>query len=152
MEPVQGRKSGDARLEKDTPQPGAAIGERGQYRRPGASHGVETAADQRREIRVGLRHGAEHLPASRRRLDIADPDLQVPLATLAAADEGRVQGQRDRLGRSGRFEGRRHRQRSGDLEGMPAQGLVGRPGVDREHLPEQLSCCRVGQQSGELRL
>jgi hypothetical protein len=36
-------------------------------------------------MRVGLRHGAEHLSASSR-LDIADPDLQAPLIVLAAPD------------------------------------------------------------------
>src|SRR4051794_24852325 len=121
VEPVKNREATDAGLEEDASQPGAAVGERGQRRILCPPNRVEVAADQRREIRVGLRDGTEHLPASRRRLDVADPDLQVPLAVLTAADERRVQGQRDHRGRRGRFDGRWHRQRLGDLEGMAAQ-------------------------------
>src|SRR3954449_3776012 len=73
------------------------------------------------EVRVGLRHGAEDLPPAARRLDIADPDLQVPLAGPATPDEGRIQGHHDRLG-----AGRRRRyshlrwERLGDLERVTA--------------------------------
>ena len=150
VKPVQDREFRDASVEEDAPQPGAAVGERGQYRVLCPPDRVEVAADQRHEIRVGLRHGAEDLPSSCRRLDIADPDFQVPLAVLAAADEGRIQGHRDRLDRSCRFEGRRHWQLFSDLEGMTAQGLVSRASVDREHLRQQLSGRPIGQQSGEL--
>src|SRR6476661_10201657 len=109
MEPVENRESLDASVEEDAPQPGAAVGERGQYRILGASYTIEAATDQGREVRAGLRHGAEHLPSSCRRLDVADPDLQVPLARLATPDEGRIQSHRDHLGRGGRLDGRRHR-------------------------------------------
>src|SRR3954469_18366124 len=117
MEPVENRESLDASVEEDAPQPGAAVGERGQYRLLGASDSIEVAADQGREIRVGLRHGAEHPPASRRRLDVADPDLQVPLARLATPDEGRIPGRPDRLGWSRRPDRHWHRQFLDDLEG-----------------------------------
>ncbi len=73
-------------IKKDAPQPGTAVGERGQRRALGASCGLEAAADQCSEVRLGLGDGAEDLPPSGCRLDIADPDLQVPLAVLAAAD------------------------------------------------------------------
>ena len=89
---------------------------------------------------------------SARRLDIADPDLQVPLAVLATPDEGRIQGHHDRLG-AGRRRLHRHLrwQRLGDLEGVAAQGLRIRAGVHREHLPQHLGGRPVGHQGGELR-
>src|SRR4051812_38462663 len=88
-ETIQNRGLGDTSVEEDAPQPGTAVGEGCQHRRVGASDSIEGAADQCGEIRVGLRHRTEHLPASRGRLDIADPDLDVPLAGLATPDEGR---------------------------------------------------------------
>jgi hypothetical protein len=91
---------------EDAPQSGTAVGERRRRRALGVSDRVEAAADQRRAVRVGPGDGAEGLPLSARRLDIADPDLQVPLAGLAAADEGRTQGHHDRRGGGRRF-GRR---------------------------------------------
>ena len=48
--------------------------------------GVEGAADQRPNVCVGLRDGAENLSSAGRCFDIADPDLEVPLAVPAAAD------------------------------------------------------------------
>jgi hypothetical protein len=87
MEPIQDRQPIDASIEKNAPQPGTAVSEGGQRRTLGPSNRVEAAADQRRGIRVGLGDSAEDLPLSGRRLDIADPDLQMPLATLAAPDE-----------------------------------------------------------------
>jgi hypothetical protein len=74
-------------LDSTWPQPGTAVGEGRQHRHLGASDSIEAAADQGCEIRAGLRDRTEHLPASRRRFDIADPDLQVPLAGLATPDE-----------------------------------------------------------------
>src|SRR4051795_6866316 len=65
VEPVKNREATDAGLEEDASQPGAAVGERGQRRILCPPNRVEVAADQRREIRVGLRDGTEHLPASR---------------------------------------------------------------------------------------
>ena len=88
VEPVEDREPIDTGIEKDAPQPGTAVGERRQRCALGPPDRVEAAADQTCEIRVDLRHGAEDLPPSARRLDIADPDLEVPLAVLATPDEG----------------------------------------------------------------
>ena len=152
MEPVQDWQPIDASVEKNAPQSGTAVGERRQRRALGASDSVEAAADQRSEVRVGLGDGAEDLPSSGRRLDIADPDLQVPLAVLAAPDEGRIQGHHDRLGTGRRrLRLRPHRQRLGDLEGVAAQGLGIHAGVHREHLCHHLGRRPVGHQRGELR-
>src|SRR3954452_6838359 len=87
VEPVEYRKPRDARVEKNAPQPETAVSKRRQRCALGPPDRIEAAADQACEIRVGLRHGAEGLPSSARRLDIADPDLEVPLAGLAAADK-----------------------------------------------------------------
>src|SRR4051794_23770749 len=98
MKPVEDRKPLDASVEKKAPQPGTAIGKRRQRCALGPPDRIEAAADQACEIGVGLRYGAEDLPSSARRLDIADPDLQVPLAGPATPNEGRIQGHHDRLG------------------------------------------------------
>src|SRR3954467_2907938 len=55
---------------------------------PGPADGVEGVADQHPNVCVGLRDGAENLSSAGLCFDIADPDLEVPLAVLAAADEG----------------------------------------------------------------
>src|SRR5215213_7718682 len=88
MKPVEYRKPRDASVEKNAPQPGTAVGKRRQHCALGPPDRIEAAADQAYEIRVGLRHGAEDLPPSARRLDIADPNLQLPLAGLATPNEG----------------------------------------------------------------
>ena len=114
--------------------------------------GLEAAADQGSEVRLGLGDGAEDLPPSGRRLGIADPDLQVPLAGPATPDEGRIQGHHDRLGTGRRrLRLRPHRQRLGGLEGVAAQGLGIRAGVHREQLRQHLGGRPVGHQGGELR-
>jgi hypothetical protein len=88
MKPVEYRKPRDASVEKNAPQPGTAVSKRRQRCALGPPDRIEATADQACEIRVGLRYGAEDLPPSARRLDIADPNFQMPLAVLAAADEG----------------------------------------------------------------
>ena len=88
VEPVEHRRRGDAGVGQDAPEPGAAVGEGGQRRVPGPADGVEGAVDQRPNVRVGLRDSAENLSSAGLCFDIADPDLEVPLAVLAAADEG----------------------------------------------------------------
>src|SRR4051794_17102056 len=88
MKPVEYRKPRDASVEKNAPQPGTAVGKRRQHCALGPPDPIEAAADQACEIRVGLRHGAEDLPPAACRLDIADPNLQLPLAGLATPNEG----------------------------------------------------------------
>jgi hypothetical protein len=88
VEPVEYRKPRDASVEKNAPQPETAVGKRRQRCALGPPDYIKAAADQACEIRVGLRYGAEDLPSSARRLDIADPNLQLPLASLATPNEG----------------------------------------------------------------
>ena len=57
---------------------------------------VEASAELLRDVRTRLGHSNENLPPARLRFDIADDDLQMPLAVLAAPDEGRIQARIDR--------------------------------------------------------
>ena len=145
MKPVEYRKPLDASVEKNAPQPGTAVGKRRQRCALGPPDRIKAAADQACEIRVGLRYGTEDLPSSARRLDIADPNLQPPLAGLATPNEGRIQGHHDRLG-AGRRRLHPHLrwERLGDLERVAAKGLRIRAGVHREHLPQHLGGRPIG--------
>jgi hypothetical protein len=49
---------------------------------------LKVSADQRRDVGVSLRNGAEHLSSAIRGLDVADADLQVAFAVFTAAVEG----------------------------------------------------------------
>ena len=69
------------------PQSGAAVGERGQPRAIGSADCLQASADQRGDVGLGPGDSAEHLPGSLGRLDVADANLQVPLAVVAAPDE-----------------------------------------------------------------
>jgi hypothetical protein len=53
----------------------------------GAPNGVEFAADQRFDSRIGFRDGAENQPATSLRFDIADPHLQMPLSVRGVQRE-----------------------------------------------------------------
>jgi hypothetical protein len=52
--------------------------------------------DLRLGLRHGLRHGPEYLSDAAGGLDVADANLQMPFAGVAAADEGRVYSDSDR--------------------------------------------------------
>ena len=88
MKPVEYRKPLDTSVEKNAPQPETAVGKRCQRCALGSPDRIKAAADQACEIRVGLRHGAKNLSSAGLCFDIADPDLEVPLAGLATPDEG----------------------------------------------------------------
>jgi hypothetical protein len=64
MKPVEKRWSGNAGIGENAPKPGATVGEGGQRRALGAAAGVEVAADQPRDIRVGSGDSAENLAAA----------------------------------------------------------------------------------------
>src|ERR1700726_3103371 len=68
-------------------RPGGAVGERGQLGVGGSTDRLKAAPDHYCDLRVGLRHGAEHLPATAGCLDVADTNLQMSFAIVAAADE-----------------------------------------------------------------
>ncbi len=119
--------------------PGQPVGEGGQHRTVSPADGIEVAADQRFDVRAGFGDGAEDLAATRLRFDIADPHLQMPLAALAAADEGRIQGHHDRRRQRGRPDRSALTQSLADLQGMAAQGRMMRSRVDRENICSKTS-------------
>src|ERR1700736_3309173 len=81
---------------ENQPKAGGAVGERGQLGVGGSTDRLKAAPNHRRGLRVGVRHGAEHLSATAGCFDVADANLQMSLAIVAAADEGRVYGDGDR--------------------------------------------------------
>src|ERR1700758_3403956 len=94
------------------------------------AHGFQVSPDQPRDVSVGLRHRREYLSPSCRGLDVADADLQVALAIFTAADEGRIQADRDCGCRGGWLICRRIAKLLADLQRMAAQCLRALPGVD----------------------
>jgi hypothetical protein len=66
MEPVKNWQFGDAGIDENAPEPRTTVGEGGHRRVLGAPNGVEFAADQRFERRIGFGDGAENPPASNR--------------------------------------------------------------------------------------
>src|ERR1700722_1007828 len=152
VEPVKNRRRCDAGIGETMPETRTPGGERGQHRVLGAHNGVESAADQRFDSRIGFRDGPENLPATSLRFDIADPHLQMPLPILTAADEGRVQADHDRRRRRFRLDrGTLSKSRTG-FQGLAAKGLRVLRGVQREYLRQQVSCCPIGQEGGKMRL
>ena len=88
VEPVEVRRRRDAGIDQDRAQPGTAIGEGGD---PGLLYLTnlgKAALDQHRNRGVGFGDRGKDLPGSTRCLDIAEPDFQMALVLLAAADEG----------------------------------------------------------------
>ena len=124
---------GDAGIDQDRAQPGTAVGERRQLGVGGLANLFEATLDQRFDRRIGLCDRGEHLTGFMGRLDVAQTDLQMPLALLAAANEGRVQDQGDR--RRSRWLCRGGvAQLLADHQGAPAHGLAMDPGIDRQKM------------------
>ena len=115
-----------------------------------SADGVETPADQYLDIRIGFRDGTENLSCNGFRSDVVNPDLQVTLPVLTAPDEGGIQGDRDRRRRCFRPDRGTIRDRFANPQGMAAQRLRVRSGVDRKHLLQQVSGNPVGHQGREL--
>ena len=88
VEPVEARRLGDAGIDQDRAQPGTAVGERRQLGISRLADIGKAAPDQRLDRGVGLGDGGENLPGAVGRLDIAEPDFEMPLAVLTAPDEG----------------------------------------------------------------
>jgi hypothetical protein len=78
----------DVGVGENAPETRTTVGERGQHRVPGAPNRVEFAADQPFDSCIGFRDGAEDLPLTGLRCDIANPHLQMPLIFLTIAYEG----------------------------------------------------------------
>jgi hypothetical protein len=110
---------------------GGAVGERGQLGVGGSTDRLKAAPDHDRDLRVGVRHGAEHLSATAGCFDVADANLQMSFAIVAATDECRVHGDGDRR------HGSRRRDRCGvakllaSSQCVTSQRLRDRSGADR---------------------
>jgi hypothetical protein len=123
-----------------------------QHRVVGSPDGVEAAADQYLDVRISFGDGAKNLSPASLRFNIADPHLEMPLAVLAAADEGRIQSHRDRRCRRLRPHRGLIPKFPTDFQGVTTQSFRVVPGADREHLPQHVSRHPIGHQSREMRL
>ena len=101
---------------------------------PGVQH-TEEADLCAQMLRIGGDgNGTENLPATTFRFDIANPDLEMPLAVLTAPNECRIQGHSDRRYRHVRPRSGLIPQHRADFQSVMAQGLGVISGVNRKHL------------------
>ncbi len=98
----------------------------------------------------GLRDTAENLAAAGFRFDIANPHLKPTFSVLAAPYEGGIHGNRDRRRRCRGPDRGTVSKRRASLQGMAAQGPGVDAGVDRKHVPQQISAHPVRHQSGQV--
>src|SRR5271169_339568 len=152
MKPIENRWLRHARSGQDRPKAGTTIGERGQVTVVGSAHGLEVSADQHRDVGVALRDRAKYLPISARRLDVADANLQMAFAIVAAADESRIQTDADRR-RRGRRPGRGHVAKPlADFQRIMAKCLRARTGLNRQKMLQHISGDAISHQGGKMRL
>ena len=152
MKPIENRWFRHARSGQDRPKAGTTIGERGQVTVVGSAHGLEVSANQRRDVGVALRNSAKYLPTSARRLDVADANLQMAFAVVAAADEGGIQTDADRRLRGRRLGQGRVAKLLADFQRMMAKCFRARAGLDRQKMPQHTSGDAIAHQSGKMRL
>jgi hypothetical protein len=145
---VENRRFQDARAGENAPKSGTTIGEGRQHGVPVSADRIEVLPDQRFDVRRGFRDAAENLTATSLRFDIANPHLEVTFVVLAAPDEGGVHGDRDRRHHRRRRDRGTVDERGASLQGMAAQRLRIRSGVDRKHLLQQVSRHLVAHQGG----
>jgi hypothetical protein len=151
MEPIRNRWRDHTGVGQNGPQTGTAVGERDQLRLVGAADRLQVAADQHRDVGLGPRDSAEHWPASVLRLDVADANLQVSFAVVAAANEGRIQGDGDGRRCDPRLD------RGGAAKSLPgpervaAQRLRALSGLHRQKMLEHASGDAIRHQRGQVR-
>lgn len=146
MKPVENWRFGDSGIGENASKSRTSIGEGRQFGAFRSADGVEAPADQYLDVRIGFRDGTENLSCTEFRFDVANPHLQVTLPVLTAPDEGGIQGDRDRRRRCFRPDRGTIRDRFANPQGMAAQRLQVRSGVDRKHLLQQVSGNPVGHQ------
>jgi len=88
LKPIQNRRLRYACVDQNRAQTRATVGESGHLGGVGPARGFQAPLDQRGEVGLGPGDGAENLAATVVRLDVANADLQVAFAIVAAADEG----------------------------------------------------------------
>jgi len=149
---VENRQLGDTGIGQNTSKARTPIGEgrqRGAFR---SADSVEAPADQHLDVRVGSGDGAENLPATRLRFDIANPYLQVTFSVLATSNEGGIQSDRDRRRRRFRPDRGTIPKCSAGSQGMATHGLFVVAGADRKHLLQYVSGRPIGHQGREMGL
>ena len=151
VEPVRDRRLRDAGIGQNRSQAGTTVGERGHLGVGGSADRLEASPDQHRNVGVGPCDGAEDLPPSVGCLDVADANLQMPFAVVAAADEGRVQGDGDRRRRGRRLDRGGVAKLLADLERMAAQCLGALAGLHRQKMRQHASGDTIGHQGGKMR-
>jgi hypothetical protein len=104
-------------------QAGTTVSECGHRGVCGSADRLKASPDQHRDIRIGLGDGAEDLPPTIRRLDVANANLQMAFVVMAAADERRVHRDSDRRRGDDRFGHSPLAKMPADPERMPAQRL-----------------------------
>jgi hypothetical protein len=134
MKSVEDWRFDDSGIGENASKSRTSIGEGRQFGAFRSADGVKAPADQYRDVRIGFRDGTENLSCPGFRFDVANPYLQVTLPVLTAPDEGGIQGVRDRRRRCFRLDRGTIHDRFANPQGMAAQRLRVRSGIDRKHL------------------
>ena len=82
--PIENRRFSDAGIGESAPKSGTTIGAGRQFGVFRSADAVEVPADQHPDVRVGFGDGAEDMPATELRFDIANPHLQMKLPILVS--------------------------------------------------------------------
>jgi hypothetical protein len=90
MKPIENRQLGDVGIGENASKARAPIGEGRQCRAFPSADGVEVPADQHFDVRVGSGDRTENLAATRLRLHVADPYLQMTSSQLRMKVESKV--------------------------------------------------------------
>jgi len=85
MEPVQNRWFRYSHVGQYSAQTRTTVGQSGHLGGVGPAHGFQGSLDQCGDVGLGPGDGAKDLAATVNRLDVADADLQVAFAVVAAA-------------------------------------------------------------------
>jgi hypothetical protein len=85
---VQNRRFRYSGVGQNRAQARPTVGESGHLGGVGPAHGFQGPLDQTGDVGLGPDDGAENLTATVSRLDVANADLQVAFAVVAAAYEG----------------------------------------------------------------
>jgi hypothetical protein len=150
VEPVRDRRRGDAGLGQNRTQSATTIGERRQCGVGGSADRLEISLDERRDVSVRIRDRAEYLPGATGCLGIANANLQMALAMVAATDEGRVQGDGDRRRCNRRRDGLGVAELLADSERVAAQGLGTLPSLHRQKVHQYACGDTIRHQCGEM--
>ena len=152
QEPIEEGWCRDTGIDKNRPQTGTAVGERGHFGVVGSANGAKALSDQRRDVGVSLGDCSEHLPTSTRSFDIADANLHVTFALFAAADERRIHADSDQCCRSCWLVSGCNSKLRADPQRMVAQCLRAPTGVNGQQVSQYARSDAIGHQGGKMGL